>query len=329
VSVVRSLARRARALLRRLRRAVSADPAGHGTSFRVDPAPANLPTPWPEPPDILRPAEVVGPAPQPPLPRYDLALFEELQEECATKPVAPALVRYDQASIAERSRRRIERVHQRLDLADKAVLEIGCASGYEVWYLGNHLRSDAWGIDIQARKAWPFLAGPSVHLVAGDIADALLPAATFDRVISFTVWEHVERPYEALDQLYRVMRPGGLAWIRANLHRGPTASHLARSIHFPFPHLLFTDEVIDEGLRRAGAPTTRVAWVNHLTWEQYEAKLLKLGFRIRALWFDRYPLDEAFYHRFQDALGRYPREDLERGFFTVILEKPKGRRAPR
>jgi SAM-dependent methyltransferase len=294
-----------------------------GTAFRVRPVPRAIPTPWPEPPVVERPAEIVDAIPEPPLRRYDLALFEALQAEYASKPIAPGGPRYDQASIAERSRRRVDSIHQRIGLADQTVLEVGCASGYEVWYLGNHLGCDAWGIDIQARKAWPALAGPRVHLVAGDMADEVLPASTFDRAISFTVWEHVERPYEALAELYRVMRPGGLAWIRANLHRGPTASHLARYIHFPYPHLLFTDEVIDEGLRRAGIGTTRVAWVNRLTWEQYEVHLLDLGFRIRALTFDRYPLDEDFYTRFADVLGRYPRRDLERGFFTVILEKPK------
>ncbi len=39
--------------------------------------------------------------------------------------------------------------------------------------------------------------------------------------------------------------------------------------------------------------------------------------------FDIYPLDEAFYGRFEDVLGRYPRVDLERGFFTAVLEKPR------
>jgi hypothetical protein len=47
---------------------------------------------------------------------------------------------------------------------------------------------------------------------------------------------------------------------------------------------------------------------------------------IRSLKFDVTPLDEAFYARFSDILGRYPRWDLERDFFHVVLEKPSGRR---
>ena len=37
---------------------------------------------------------------------------------------------------------------------------------------------------------------------------------------------------------------------------------------------------------------------------------------------DGTPLDQAFYARFEPILGRYPRTDLQRDFFQVVLEKP-------
>ncbi|HEX2755943.1 MAG TPA: hypothetical protein VHM48_10790, partial [Candidatus Limnocylindrales bacterium] len=82
-----------------------------------------------------------------------------------------------------------------------------------------------------------------------------------------------------------------------------------------------SDDVIAEGLRRAGRPALGAAWVNRLTWEQYEAAFIAAGFEIRALSFTTYPLDVPFYRRFEDVLGRYPIADLERGFFQVVLEK--------
>jgi SAM-dependent methyltransferase len=256
--------------------------------------------------------------------RYDVALFEQLNAEYATRSVAATAPRYDADAITERSRRRLTGLHERIGLAGKTVLEVGCGAGYEVWHLGHHFGCDAWGIDITPRTAWPLLAGPRVHLVEGDIASGTaLPPDTFERVISFTVWEHITRPVEAIHELHRVMRPGALAVIRANLYRGPTASHLAREVAFPFPHLLFQDDVIAEALAKTGRITRGAAWVNRLTWEQYEAAFLAAGFRIRSLAFDHYPLDEAFHARFEDVLGRYPRQDLERGFFQVTLEKPR------
>jgi SAM-dependent methyltransferase len=288
--------------------------------------------PWPEPPVVDRPQGALDPTwtgdeATPPR-EYDLALFEALNAEYASNPVAPASPDYSYDGLADRSRKRIENLNRRLNLQHKVVLEVGCGSGMEAWYVANRYDADAWGIDVLERRAWPELRSERVHLVAGDMSDSsdILPSATFDRVISNTVWEHIEHPRAALEHVYRVLKPGGIAWIRANLHRGPTASHRAREIAFPFPHLLFSDAVIAEGLRRAGKTARGAAWVNRLTYEQYETYLREIGFSIRSVHFDRYPLDEAFYARFEDVLGRYPKRDLERGFFTVIVSKPRVRR---
>jgi SAM-dependent methyltransferase len=290
--------------------------------FQIQPLPTPIADDWSDPPVRDSPfRRVAAPVADPPR-RYDLALFEELNAEYKTKPVVAAAPKYDAASIAERSRKRLVTVHDRIGLRNRTVLEVGCGSGYEVWHLAHQLGADAWGIDIDEREGWPALAGERVHLIAGDMADATaLPTATFDRAISFTVWEHITRPLEAIAELARVMRPGGLAWIRANLYRGPTASHRYRDIHFPFPHLLFGDDVIDEAMARAGRARGGSAWVNKLTWEQYETAFVSSGFAVRSLDFTLDPLDEAFFARFEDVLGRYPRADLERGFFQVVLER--------
>jgi hypothetical protein len=62
--------------------------------------------------------------------------------------------------------------------------------------------------------------------------------------------------------------------------------------------------------------------VNRLSWEQYERTMVDLGFILRQVKFDTTPVDEAFYQRFEDTLGRYRKIDLSRDFFTVVLEKP-------
>jgi hypothetical protein len=101
------------------------------------------------------------------------------------------------------------------------------------------------------------------------------------------------------------------------------ASHRYREINFPFPHLLFTDDVFREFYRRQGMPEMEAAWVNRLTWAEYEDHFARIGFRVRGTTFRETPLDEAFYARFESVLGRYPRTDLQRDFFRVVLEKPR------
>jgi hypothetical protein len=143
--------------------------------------------------------------------------------------------------------------------------------------------------------------------------------------VSFTTFEHVEHPHAALAELFRVMKPGGLAYVKANLFRGPMASHRYRNVFFPWPHLLFADDVFREFFRRQGLAVVGAAWVNRLSWAEYENHIRRVGFRIRMLRFSETPIDEAFYTRFEDVLGRYPRTDLARDFFEVVLEKPARR----
>lgn len=303
---------------------------GHPTSFIVSPRPGALPNAWPEPPSIDRPLTIVGDAPgeyEAPSTYYDIQLFEALNAEYASRPLVPEPQRYDDVALLERARARLGAVHRSIDLRAKRVLEFGCGGGYEIWQLSHAFDAQGWGVDITERRSWATLADERTRFTRADLAvDQPFEADSFDRVVSFTVFEHVEHPFAALAELHRIMAPGGLAWIKANLYRGPKASHRYRWVHFPFPHLLFTDDVFREYCRHHDLPEVGAAWVNRLSWADYEAYLERIGFRIRMLRFQETPLDEAFYGRFEDILGRYPRTDLTRDFFEVVLEKSARRR---
>lgn len=254
--------------------------------------------------------------------RFDVELFEKLNKEYASRPLVPSPRRYDHESMIESAVGRVRVVHRAVDLADRRVLEIGCGGGFEVWYAAHALGADAWGVDIVERRAWAALRGDRVHLQVADLGETNPFAAdTFDRAMSFTVWEHVHHPYRMLVETHRILRPGGLFWMKANLQRGPQASHMYRHIYFPFPHLLFSDDVISDALARKGVKVEGASWVNRLTWAQYEDYFREIGFRLLALRFRETPLDEEFYQRFEQVLGRYPRWELSRDFFEVVLEK--------
>jgi SAM-dependent methyltransferase len=299
--------------------------------YVVEPRPTAVSEDWPSPPPIADPFCVVRtrhaePAPEP---VFDIELFETLNAEYAARPLVASPLKYDDESMASRARDRLVWVHNSIDLRDRRVLEFGCGGGFEVWLLGRHFGADAWGVDVQERASWSSLNDERTHLVLADLAvDRPFEPDYFDRVYSFYVFEHVEHPFAALQELYRVMKPGGLAWIAANLHRGPMASHRYKDVHFPFPHLLFDDDVFREFYRRQGKPPEGAAWVNRLTWAEYEDHIERIGFRTKALNFRETPLDEEFYARFECVLGRYPKTDLTRDFFEVVLEKPlPGQRA--
>ena len=202
---------------------------------------------------------------------------------------------------------------------------LGCGAGFEVWYASHHFGADAWGVDVSERQAWAPLTDDRTHFVCADLAtDRSFDAGFFDRIYSFAVLEHVVHPWALLNELFRILKPGGLAYLSANLHRGPRASHIYRELYFPFPHLLFNDDVIREYRMKHHGRDAGASWVNRLTWSQYEDYFRETGFVMRSLRFRETPLDEAFYDRFENILGRYPKWDLTKDFFYTVLEKPKG-----
>ena len=301
----------------------------HQARFQVTPPPRSVPGAWPEPPAVESPKDrtaFLASYSRPDVHRFDIELFEQLNEEYRTKPIWPSPPLYDPATLSSRAYKRLMEVHSVIDLADKRVLEVGCGTGYDVWYLAHYFGSDAHGMDVATHAGWDQLVGEKVHLHWADITEPHpLPHGHFDRVISFVVWEHITHPFRALQEVYRLLKPGGLCWLHANLDRGPVASHLYREIFFPWPHLLFSDEVIREFYRRHGLEERGTAWVNKLTWAQYERYFELIGFRVRMVQFKERPLDTEFVRRFAFVLDRYPTFDLTKDFFTAVLERPRDR----
>jgi SAM-dependent methyltransferase len=283
-------------------------------------------TEWRPPPEVTRMGEVVESVyetGQAKSPTFDADLVELLNSEYADKPLVPDPPKYTSPALADSAQRRVLWVHNMVDLKDKAVLEIGCGHGLEVWWMANNLDVDAHGVDVRRLGTWEELESDRVNFTMADLAEANpLPPESFDRVVSFTVWEHVTRPRQLLQETFDLLKPGGLAWMHTNLYAGPRASHRYRQIYFPWPHLLFSDDVIKEWDHRHGRETDGAAWVNRLSWDHYSRYFREIGFRVRYLKFWDTFWDEAFYKRFESVLGRFPKDDLKRDFFVVVLEKP-------
>jgi SAM-dependent methyltransferase len=283
----------------------------------VDTVRAEFPetSPWSE----VRSLYVAGKDPL----RFDLDLFEQLNKEYADHPLVPAPRVLEPAGRAETARKRVDWTQRFMDVRDTTVLEVGCGQGYGAYVLAHDYGSVVTAVDVVEYTTWAQLAGENVTFVFADMAaNNPFEHDTFDRIVSYTVWEHVVHPRRLLQETYNVLKPGGQALIRANLYAGPMASHRYREIYFPWPHLLFSDDVISDWYVKNGHRPRRASWVNRLSWGHYERYIAEIGFNLRHLSFESRPFDEDFYHRFEDTLSRFPVEDLKRDFFNVVLEKP-------
>ena len=265
--------------------------------------------------------------------RYDLELFLKLNEEYAESSAALAQVTATRQSDADRfgsSAVRLKRVDRDLKFeSGMRVLEVGCGRGHLGAILKRDYGCDVVGVDIRTYPDWEGFLDEGLDLRVHDISEMENESlGVFDRIVTLAVWEHIEHPYAALSALKGLLRPGeeSLAYVQANLYRGTKASHRYRDVYFPWPHILFEDDVFEEFYDGRGRRNVRAAWVNKLTVAHYERYVRQLDLEVVRQWTTGTPIDEEFYERFIDKLGRYPRYDLEQDSSTWYLDTGRSRK---
>ena len=95
---------------------------------------------------------------------------------------------------------------------DRRVLDAGCGTAYGSRLLAGGGAREVVGVDI-ARAVLETVAAampPSVRLQTGDLRRLDFEDDRFELVVCFEVIEHVEDPSIVLDELVRVLAPGGL-----------------------------------------------------------------------------------------------------------------------
>lgn len=113
-------------------------------------------------------------------------------------------------------------VHQRLlkayllvkdMISDGDLLEIGCGEGRGVQYLDERTRSFT-GID-KISEVIDDLSKkhPSHQFFQMIIPPIEFPDNSFDTIISFQVIEHIKKDRDYLSEIYRILKPGGTAYI--------------------------------------------------------------------------------------------------------------------
>jgi SAM-dependent methyltransferase len=133
----------------------------------------------------------------------------DLHEEAAGAGTHPI----DMAS-RRRARAALKR-HIPVPPADAVILEAGCSSGFLLeelvaeWPQSLVIGSDF--IEGPLRR----LAGrlPALPLLRFDLVQCPLPAASVDAVVLLNVLEHIEDDRGALAQVWRILKPGGVAII--------------------------------------------------------------------------------------------------------------------
>lgn len=91
------------------------------------------------------------------------------------------------------------------------VLVVGCGDGNEAAVLARSLGAKVVGIDVNAD--FNADAAAIADLRVGDAEELTFEDESFDLIYSYHALEHIRRPTKALEEMYRVLRPGGGVWI--------------------------------------------------------------------------------------------------------------------
>jgi len=134
-------------------------------------------------------------------------------------------------------------------------------------------------------------AGPGVDLVE-DVEDLSLPDASVGTVLALSTFEHVPHFWKGLDEVRRVLRPGG-----ALLLACPFYFHVHS---YPSDYWRFTPEALE--LLLEGYPSKIVGWQGPTT---RPANVWAVAFRE-----GRGPITPEEYARYRSLMDRYARDPL-------------------
>ncbi len=96
------------------------------------------------------------------------------------------------------------------------VLDVGCGPVGIAYFLEAARRV---GLDPLADtyERWNGMWGKPIELVQGPAEDMPFPSATFDTVFCINVLDHTREPSRVIEELRRVLKPGGLLVLHADL----------------------------------------------------------------------------------------------------------------
>lgn len=166
-----------------------------------------------------------------------------------------------------------------LDLAGKAVLDVGCASGALLYLLRERHARELVGIDSAEYPIGFGIEHYGLDLRCTALEQAQLPNAHFDLITLIDVIEHVEDVNSFMAELRRVLKPGGNVFI---ITPNYLALSLARDewtcLYKDFEHLqYFSEQSLREVCRSVGIRILK-SWTDSVPFRVFEyPRLYKSG----------------------------------------------------
>jgi SAM-dependent methyltransferase len=140
-----------------------------------------------------------------------------------------------------------------IDIRGKTILDFGCGDGAITPRYLDAGAARAIGVDIDAKaiaRAREQHAAANVDFILGETDRIPLEDSSVDVVVSYDVFEHITQPAPVLDELYRVLRPGGKVLIGTWGWYHPFAPHFFSTMPVPWAHVFFSERTFLRACRR-------------------------------------------------------------------------------
>lgn len=218
------------------------------------------------------------------------------------------------------------------DVRGKRVLEVGCGhGGMQVALLDAGARETV-GIDLNpgfVEFALGRLRDQNAFVQVANAEQMPFAEESFDVVVSAAVFEHIHDIGEALREIERVLKPGGLLYATFSPtwwhYNGP---HLMRTVGVPWAHVFFSDKTLLNVLRHYRAEGTFPAPYLDDKIEDFQQmgrlSLRKFRRAVKRTSLIPIQIEARSPRRWKDPLGRLPLlEEVIGGTATVVLRKPE------
>ncbi len=122
-------------------------------------------------------------------------------------------------------KRRVERIIAELDIkATDTILDCGCGDGLYLKTIRELGEYNILGFDLNGfslKLAQGYISEYPAPLIQGSVCELPFEDNTFDKIFSTEVIEHIPDDRRALQEIYRVLKPGGILIVTVPNHNYP------------------------------------------------------------------------------------------------------------
>ena len=133
---------------------------------------------------------------------------------------------------------------------DKTVLDVGCGAGGKSLYYLSRGAKKVVGIDVvpkykeESEALAKDLGLDGFEFYVQDAAKTDFPDCTFDTIIMNDAMEHVAKPEAVLEEMERILKPGGRLYVNFPPYNHPYGAHLSDVIGMPWVQAFFSDKTL-------------------------------------------------------------------------------------